>query len=107
MSTEADTIPAAEVAPAAAAAPAPAVDADGSTTVPAAASAAAAEPAATASAAPVAAAAAAPVHEAKRFLLKHKEKLQMNQYWSVHAAATGGLRSATLSRTNGDLAERH
>ena len=34
------------------------------------------------------AAATAAAHEAKRFLLKHKEKLQMNQYWSV-----GGARS--------------
>jgi hypothetical protein len=50
-------------------------------TVPAAAAAALAQPASTAA-----------QHEAKKFLLKHKEKLKMNQYWYERAAAYVGRR---------------
>lgn len=46
-----------------------------------------------------AASSAAAAHEAKRFLLKHKEKLQMNQYWyslpTIAAMVTESEREAT------------
>jgi uncharacterized protein YccT (UPF0319 family) len=36
--------------------------------------------------------AAANIHEAKRFLLQHKEKLQMNQYWYEYNRKESGTR---------------
>lgn len=63
---------------------APAVETPTETTVPAAATDVGVASSADAAAAPAASAASveAAQQEAKRFLLKHKEKLKMNQYWS-------------------------
>lgn len=41
---------------------------------------------------------AAAQHEAKKFLLKHKEKLKMNQYWSVEKRDSRGSVTAAQPR---------